>query len=108
MKLASLLKTDAVAPNISKHSRRQTKRDDVGDRVKLNTDLGCRFCQTGNAAVNRVEQQRKANRDRGSIKLSACAHHVRVRPAQQLKTTERRHDGQKAHRNVRGRKRRRN
>src|SRR5687768_4923126 len=107
VKLLSL-RSDSVPPNISKHGRRETKGDNIGDRVKLNSDLGGCLGEARDATVYHVKQERKPNRDCRGVEVRAGSQYVRSRSVQQLKTTERRHHGQKPHGDIRRRERRRN
>ena len=43
MKIASLLQTGAVAPDISEHGRREAKRYDIRDRVQLDAEIAGGF-----------------------------------------------------------------
>src|SRR5687768_15982164 len=62
VKLLSL-RSDSVPLNISKHGRLETKGDNIGDRVNLNSDLGGNPGEALDATVYHVKQERKPTRD---------------------------------------------
>src|SRR5215213_2343222 len=91
MKLAAFGESCSITPNVSEHGGCEPKRNDVSDRIELNTDLGCCLSESRNATVKHVKQERPADRDGSAVEVSSCSDEIGSRAAEQLKAAQRRH-----------------
>src|SRR5205807_4442910 len=106
---AAFLQRRTEAPDEREHSRSQSKRNNIRDRVQLDTNLGRGFGKTRDPSIEGVEYESPADTDCRVIKVAGGRQHIgRTTNTHQLKSPQGGHHRVEAGKNIHGRKQRRN
>src|SRR5262245_58685856 len=100
MQLGPLDKSRSIAPDVSQHRGRDAKGNNVSNRIELNTDLGGCLCKSCDTTVEHIEQERKADRDRGIIEVSGGSGEIRSHVVEKLKAAQRLHHRKEPHADI--------
>jgi hypothetical protein len=101
--IGAFTQTCTVTPDVSKHRRRQTKRDNVGNGVKLNAYLCGGLCHSCDAPVQHIEENCKANCDASMVKALRRTHQIRIWSSKHLERPKGCHHRKETHAYIGGR-----